>query len=226
MLKKLNYFTNFEKILWLCSVTLITVFFFLFSQSGYLSLVASLVGTTALIFCAKGNPIGQGMMIIFSIIYGIISYSFDYYGEMITYLCMSAPTALFSLIEWIRHPFKKTAEVEVASLSPKKIAVVSLATVLVTVAFWFILDFLGNANLLVSTFSVTTSFLASYLTVLRSPYYALAYAANDVILIILWILATLEDISYLSVTVCFAVFLVNDLYGFISWQRMQKRQEK
>ena len=81
MLKKLDYFTNFEKILWFSSVALITTFFFLFSQSGILSLVASLVGTTALIFCAKGNPIGQGMMIIFSIIYGIISYSFEYYGE-------------------------------------------------------------------------------------------------------------------------------------------------
>ena len=46
------------------------------------------------------------------------------------------------------------------------------------------------------------------------------------ILILLWTLAAKENISYLSVIICFVVFLVNDLYGFISWKRMEKRQMK
>ena len=58
----------------------------------------------------------------------------------------------------------------------------------------------------------------------RSPYFALAYAANDVVLIVLWILAARENISYLSVIICFVMFLVNDLYGYFSWKRMEKRQ--
>ena len=71
---------------------------------------------------------------------------------------------------------------------------------------------------------MTTSFVAAYLTFRRSPLYALAYAANDIVLIVLWVLASLEDISYISVTVCFVTFLVNDIYGFVSWNRMRKRQ--
>ena len=47
---------------------------------------------------------------------------------------------------------------------------------------------------------------------------------NDVILIVLWTLASLSEIRYLYVAVCFVTFLVNDLYGFISWQKMKKRQ--
>ena len=81
-----------------------------------------------------------------------------------------------------------------------------------------------TANLLPSTVSVTTSFLAVFLTFRRSPYYALAYAANDIVLIVLWVLASMEDIHYVSVVVCFVVFFVNDMYGFISWRRMAKRQ--
>ena len=34
----------------------------------------------------------------------------------------------------------------------------------------------------------------------------------------------LEDISYLSVVVCFIAFLANDIYGFISWRKIEKRQ--
>ncbi len=48
--------------------------------------------------------------------------------------------------------------------------------------------------------------------------------ANDVVLIVLWVLASVEDKRYVSVVVCFAAFLVNDIYGFYSWKRMEKRQ--
>lgn len=90
--------------------------------------------------------------------------------------------------------------------------------------FYFVLSAFNTANIAFSTLSVTTSFIAVYLTFRRSPYYAIGYAANDIVLIILWTLATLEDISCLSVVVCFIVFLVNDVYGFISWRKIEKRQ--
>ena len=97
-------------------------------------------------------------------------------------------------------------------------------TAVVTFVFYFILDHFNTANMIPSTLSVTTSFIAVYLTFRRSPYFALAYAANDVVLIVLWTIAAKENISYLSVTICFVMFLVNDLYGFVSWKRMEKRQ--
>ena len=71
---------------------------------------------------------------------------------------------------------------------------------------------------------MTTSFIAVYLTFRRSPYFALGYAANDVVLIVLWSLAAAENISYISVLICFIMFLINDVYGFFNWRRMQKIQ--
>jgi len=225
--KLLNYFNLTEKLIWSISVIVIIVSFFLFENDGYLTLVASLIGVTSLIFCAKGNPFGQFLMIIFAIIYSIISFSFQYYGEMLTYLGMSLPMAVFSLISWLKNPFNENkSEVRVNKITRKEVAFMSGLTLVVTVAFYFILEYFNTANLIPSTFSVSTSFLAAYLTFRRSPYFALAYASNDIVLIVLWVLASLKDISYISVVICFIVFLVNDLYGFISWLRMMKRQEK
>jgi nicotinamide mononucleotide transporter PnuC len=197
-----------------------------FDRSNYLTLCASLIGVTSLIFCAKGNPVGQVLMIIFSIIYGIISYSFSYYGEMITYLGMNLPMCVFALVSWIKNPYKDNkSEVAVAKLKKKDIPLIIISTLAVTIAFYFILKHFNTANLLPSTFSVTTSFIAAFLTYKRSPFFALAYATNDIVLIVLWVLATKEDISYISVIICFVVFLFNDLYGFSNWLRMQKRQQ-
>ncbi len=222
-----RYFTTAEIILWSTSVTLVLLSFILFDRNGYLTLTASLIGVTSLIFNAKGNPIGQVLMILFSILYGIISYSFAYYGEMITYLGMTLPMSVMAMVSWLRHPHKgNKAQVEVGSIGRGEIGVMCLLGAAVTVAFYFILQACHTANLIPSTISVTTSFLAVYLTWRRSPYFALAYAANDIILIVLWVMAIIENVSYVSVVVCFVIFLINDLYGFVSWRRMEQKQSR
>ena len=227
MKKFLSYFSKIELTLWISSVSLIIISFFAFDRTNYLTLIASLVGVTSLIFNAKGNPFGQILMIVFSLLYGIISFSFAYYGEMITYLGMTMPMAVFSLISWLRNPYKgNKSEVEVNSIRKVEQVFMWLATIVVSVIFYFILKYFNTANLLPSTISVTTSFLAAYLTFRRSPYFALAYAANDIVLIILWVMASISNIHYISVVVCFVAFLFNDIYGFVSWQNMKKRQSK
>ena len=221
-----KYFTKTERVLWGSSVVLILLSFLFFDRVNYMTLVASMIGVTSLIFNAKGNPIGQALMIVFSLLYGIISYRFAYYGEMVTYLGMTAPMALFALISWLRNPYKgNKAEVAVNRLKAAEWVIMLILSAFVTILFYFILDYFDTANILPSTLSVTTSFIAVYLTFRRSPYFALAYAANDIVLIVLWILASFRDISYLSVMICFALFLVNDIYGYISWRKMEQRQK-
>lgn len=222
----MRYFTRFEKILWIVSVFAIIISFIIFGGDSFLDMIASIIGVSALILCAKGNFIGQILVIIFSTLYGYISYSFSYYGEMITYMCMTLPMAVIALISWLRNPYNgKKTEVKVYKVGQKEIAVMSFCTVIVTIVFYCILSVFNTANIVPSTFSVTTSFVAVYLTYKRSPYFALAYSVNDLVLIILWILAGIKDIRYFNMVVCFVIFFINDIYGFISWKKMEKMQD-
>lgn len=222
-----QYFSLLEWLIWGISVVAILTTFLLFDKSNVLTLTASLIGVTALIFYAKGNPIGHALMIAFAIIYAIISYTYAYYGEMITYLGMALPMCVVGLISWCKNPYEKgKAEVKVNRVKAKEYVFMGVLTIAVTAVFYFILQALGTSNLVISTLSISTSFIPAYLTFRRSPYYALGYAANDVVLMVLWMVASFENSAYLPVTVCFTAFLVNDLYGFICWRKMQKRQEK
>lgn len=224
MKKFLSYFTPFEYSLLGISYAVLLAVFFIFGTNGIVSLLASMIGITALIFCAKGNPTGQVLIIIFSAMYAYVSITLRYYGEAITYLGMSAPMALWALISWIRNYDKEKAEVKVGALTHAEKFLLLPTTAAVTVGFYFILRAFGTANLLPSTISIATSFIAVYLTARRSPYYALAYTLNDIVLIVLWSLALTESLSHLSVVICFTVFLISDIYGFICWNRMKKRQ--
>ena len=225
MKRILSYFTKTEIAIWAFSVFFILLAFIIFDKSNYLTLIASLIGVTSLIFNAKGNPFGQLLMVIFSIFYGYISYTFCYYGEMITYLGMTAPMALFALISWLKNPYNgNKAEVKIESLNKKDCILMLILATIVTAIFYFILKAFNTANIVPSTISVTTSFVAVYLTFKRIPLFALAYACNDIVLIILWALATAQNFSYLSVVICFIAFLVNDLYGYFNWLKIKKRQ--
>lgn len=228
MKKLTEYFSKTEILLWSVSGVMIISSFFIFDRENYMTLIASLIGITSLIFAAKGNPVSQILMIIFSLMYGAISFTFSYYGEMITYLGMTLPMSVTALVSWLKNPYEKgKKEVKVnTSFSKKEILFMIFLTLAVTLIFYFILKRLGTSNLIPSTISVATSFAAVYLTFRRSPYFALLYAMNDIVLIILWILASIHDTSYISVVVCFMAFLANDIYGFISWRRMEKRQKK
>lgn len=120
------------------------------------------------------------LMVLFSMLYGMISYTCSYYGEMVTYLGMTMPMAVFALLSWLKNPYDgNRSEVEVNRISRFECIGMGGLAIVVTAAFYFILDFFQTANMIPSTISVTTSF---------------------------------------------AAFFVNDLYGFLSWKKMEKRQ--
>ena len=216
-----------EKILWAASIVGVTVLFCLVPQKNPLTLIATIVGVTSLLFIAKGHISGPFLQLVFCVLYAIVALGFKYYGEAITYMGMSFPSDLFAAIVWLKNPSKKAKnEVQMAHLTPKKSAVAILVSTAATVIFYFVLKKLNTANLEISTVSVATSMMASTLTIMRVPYYALAYAANDIVLIVMWILASIENPVYIPMVFNFVIFLINDLYAFFSWKKLRSMQEK
>lgn len=212
--------SKIEKVIWIASLVVVFISNIV-SGIDLLTLIAAWIGVTSLIFAAKGNVWSQILMVIFSILYAIISWKFQYWGEMITYLAMTMPMAIWSTITWFRNPAKSGKEVAIQKLTSKHIFLIIYFGIWTTTASCCLLYLFNTPNLVLSTISIATSFLAAALTMLRSSYYALGYALNDVVLIILWILASIENPVYISVVVNFMIFLIHDLYGFFCWKKRE-----
>lgn len=207
--------------IWIGSVLIIGISNLVTGDVNFLILLAAWVGVTSLILAAKGNVWAQILMVTFSILYAIISWKFRYWGEMITYLGMTLPMAIWSTITWIKNPSENGKEVAIQTLSKKHAIVLFLIGSAVTVFFYYILLWLNTPNIVFSTVSIATSFFAAALTMLRSSYYALGYAVNDLVLIVLWILASAENPVYIPVVINFVIFLFNDMYGFLCWKKRE-----
>lgn len=214
-----------EWIIWMGSLIIVFASNIITTDFDLLTLVAALIGVTSLIFAAKGNVWAQVLMVIFSILYGIISFRFHYWGEMITYLGMTMPMSVWSTIIWLKNPSEENgSEVQIQILNKKHIIGLTISGIFVTGVFYYILKLLNTPNIIFSTISIITSFLATSLTMLRSSYYAIGYAANDIVLIILWVLASIENPAYIPVVVNFSIFFINDMYGFVSWKKREIQQ--
>lgn len=227
MKKIFAYFTKFEWGLLIGSIAMLTFAFVINPNKDVLTFVGSLIGAVALVFLAKANITGQVLTIVFSTLYGIVSFKNHYYGEVITYVCMTMPSNIVSIVTWLKHPFQgQQTQVEIAEVGAKKTVAILAVSAIVTVAFYFVLKALGTASLIVSTISIFTSSVAVLFGIFRSKYYAIGYATNDVVLIVLWVIATIKDSSNLCMVLCFVVFLVSDLYAFVNWTKLQKQQKE
>lgn len=225
MRKSLENLEKRDWILWGISMVMVVVSNLLTGTVDLVNLAATVIGVTALIFVAKGDVLGQVLTFVFAVLYSITSWRFRYYGEILTYLGMSAPIALLSVVSWLKNPYEKgKVEVKIQRLNRKQTVLLWGLTIMVTGVFGWMLYLLDTPNLLFSTISISTSFLASALMFFRNSNYALAYGANDVVLIILWVLASMENITYLPMVVCFTMFLINDLYGYFSWRKRESSQ--
>ena len=213
----------FEKLLWAISSIVVLCSLVTSASPDPMIICSTLVGVTALIFTSHGDVLGQILIIVFSLLYAAVSFRFAYYGEVISYVFMTGGIALISTISWIRNPYSEK-QVRIGTVSPRAKIILPFATVAATVVFYFILKWLGTSKLLFSTISIATSFFASALTVLRSPLYAAAYCLNDIVLIILWAIASAADPVAMPMIICFSMFLINDIYGFVNWTRIKKNQ--
>lgn len=219
--------TRREWVLWGCSMAVVGATNLAGGAVDAVTLLATLTGATALIFMARGDVWGQILTVVFSILYGVTAWRCRYWGELATYVGMTLPMAALAVVSWLRHPFEgDRGEVTIQHISRRQLLWLLAATMAVTVAFGFALRALDTPNLAWSVASIATSFLAAGLTFLRSSWYAAAYAANDVVLIVLWVLMSLEDAAYAPMVANFAIFLLNDLYAFISWKKREKRQQR
>lgn len=225
MRKSLKNLKKKDWLLWSISMVMVVLANLLTGMVDMVNLAATVIGVTALIFVAKGDVLGQVLTFIFAVLYSITSWRFRYYGEILTYMGMTAPIALLSVVSWLKNPYEKgKVEVKIQRLNRKQMGIMWCLTALVTGVFGWLLYMLDTPNLLFSIVSITTSFLASALMFFRNSNYALAYGANDVVLIILWVLASTENIAYLPMIVCFVMFLVNDLYGYVNWRKREHSQ--
>ncbi len=218
--------TGFEKILLLVSVFLITTSGII-TKSEILTIIASLVGITCALMQAKGKVISQFMGVLEAILYSILSFQNQYYGEVIIYMVVVLPTYLFGIYSWVSNKNKDTDTVIAKIFTKREWIVLLILNVILFVVLYIILQYFNTSALMVSTLSMLASLTATYLIARRNKYSFLFFIINDVILLILWGIPVLQgEISLIPILIEPFLLLINDSYGWKNWNENEKNNSK
>ena len=225
-MKKLFKDWSVFEIILLTTSPLIVLLVGIIFKSDVLTMMTSIVGIICALLLAKGLILGQFFGIAIVILYSIVSYKNGFYGEMLIYLIIMLPMYIWGIIEWLKHKNGETKSVEVNSIKWKEWLIIVLCSIVAFIGFYFLLKSLNTNELIVSTLSVVDNIFAVYLLARRSKYGFVSYIINDLILIVLWGIPIIQgNLLLLAMLINPIVNLVNDTYGVINWNKMQRKQK-
>ena len=219
----LKDWSKLEKILLFGSITTISLVSIIF-KSDLLHTICSILIIISTLLVAKGKNLGNIVGIIATIIYSIVSYINRFYGEVIICLVLIIPFYTAGIISWAKHKNEETNTVKIDKISKKEWLLILIVGIITFIAIYYLLKYFNTNELLVSTISVINSLFATYLQVRRSKYCFCFYILNDFTLLILWgIPVILGNLLVLPMIFEPIVNLINDLYGFQSWNKLENK---
>lgn len=215
--------TTFEKIFLIFGTIIACVLTFIF-KGTWIDLGYTLLYFWTALLLAKGKYSCYIIGIISTFFYAFVSYSNSYYGEVIIAMCCTLPLMIIGLINWLKHQ-DSTNTVIIKEITKKELIIVLISQVVLFYGYYSLLKFFNTNNLLVSTFSVIASVIATYLTARRSEHGFVGFIINDIILIVLWSIPVINgNTNIIPILLCPTLLLINDIYGVYNWKRIKNKQ--
>ena len=220
----LKNWTIFEKLFLVLGTISAFVLTYIF-KGTWVDLCYTLLYFWTALLLAKGKYCCYIIGIISTFFYAFIAYNNSYYGEVIIAMCCTLPLTVIGLINWLKHQ-DSTNTVIIKEITKKELILVLISQAIMFVGYYYLLKVFNTNNLLVSTFSVVASIIATYLTARRSEYGFIGFIINDIILITLWSIPVFEgNTNIIPVVLCPVLLLINDIYGVYNWSRIKTKQK-
>jgi len=215
----------FEKLFLIIGTITAFVLTFLF-KGTWIDLGYTLLYFWTALLLAKGKYACYIIGIISTFFYAFVSYNNSYYGEVIIAMCCTLPLMIVGLVNWLKHQ-DNTNTVVIKEISKKELIIVLFSQAIMFIGYYYLLKVFNTNNLLVSTFSIVASIIATYLTARRSEYGFVGFIINDIILITLWSIPVIGgNTNLIPVLLCPVLLLINDIYGVYNWKKIKNKQKE
>ncbi len=225
MKKIFSGWNPFEKI-WLLTFTLINIYLFFTWHDTWVGLIASLTGMLCVVLTAKGkmSSFYFGLVNIFT--YSYVAYNSAYYGDVMLNLLYFLPMTFFGIHYWGKNlkKEKETKRVFVKSLNWKNKISWLLISLVVVFIYGLFLKWLNGTLPFIDSVTTVFSIVATIMLTKRLTDQWFYWIMVDIWSIVMWVYIFLRDGSEVSMLVMWSAFLVNAIYGYYNWRKMEKNQ--
>ena len=217
--------TWFERI-WLLLFSIVNVFLYLKWDSGLIGLISAMSGMLCVVLVAKGKISNFVFGIVNTATYAYISYGYGLYGESMLNALFYLPTQFIGLWMWQRHRSVnkvRDEDIEIKRLSVKGWAMVIASVVVGAYAYMHVLMALDAQQVRIDSVAVVMSVVAQILLTLRYAEQWVLWILVNLLSIVLWVVTLSQSGgSDYTMPVMWTAFLINSIYGWINWLKLQQ----
>ena len=217
--------TWFERI-WLLLFSIVNVFLYLKWDSGLIGLISAMSGMLCVVLVAKGKISNFVFGIVNTATYAYISYGYGLYGESMLNALFYLPTQFIGLWMWQRHRSVNKVrddDIEIKRLSVKGWAIVIASVVVGAYAYMHVLMALDAQQVRIDSVAVVMSVVAQILLTLRYAEQWVLWILVNLLSIVLWVVTLSQSGgSDYTMPVMWTAFLINSIYGWINWLKLQQ----
>jgi nicotinamide mononucleotide transporter len=225
MKKYFKDWTTYEKI-WLLIFTVINIYLFFSWGDTLIGLTASLTGMLCVVLTAKGKISSFYWGLINILAYSYVAYQSTYYGDVMLNMLYFLPMTFLGIYFWNKNSRKKkeSKTVLVKSLSWKNKALVLFGSLILVYALGLFLKTISGTLPFVDSTTTIFSIVATILLTKRYSDQWFYWIMVDVWSIVMWVHIFLRDGNQVSMLVMWSAFLVNAIYGYYNWTKLERTQ--
>ena len=209
---------HFEAV-WLLIFIAAQIGIYIYNPDSILGMVSGISGIICNVFVSKGKISNYFFGLIFAYTYFYISLGANFLGEMNTTLYVYIPAQFIGYFLWKANMQKEQGADAVVAKALTAKGWMGLIAFLVIGTFLFVqlLNHFGGSSTGLDGLSTIIVIAAQALMVLRYREQWLLWILLNIISIALWAENT-------SMYVMYSAYLLNSLYGYYNWSKLQKAQ--
>lgn len=202
---------------WLLLFIAMQIGIYIYNPDSILGMVSGIAGIICNVFVSKGKISNYFFGLIFAYTYFYISLGANFLGEMNTTLYVYIPAQFIGYFLWKANMQKEQNSDAVIAKSLTVKGWVGLLAFLIigTLLFVELLNYYGGSSTGLDGLSTIIVIAAQVLMVLRYREQWLLWIVLNIISIALWAENT-------SMYVMYSAYLLNSLYGYYNWSKLQK----
>jgi nicotinamide mononucleotide transporter len=223
-----NYFKDwntFERV-WLLAFTLVNIYLFFAWHDTIIGLVASITGMLCVVLTAKGRISSFYFGLVNILAYSWVAYQSAYYGDVQLNMLYFLPMTFVGIYYWKKNQRKdkKQTDIKVRSLAVKEKIIWLIVSLVVLAIYGLFLKYLNGTLPFVDASTTIFSIIATILLNKRLTDQWYYWIMVDVLSIVMWVYIFITRGSDVSMLVMWAAFLVNAIYGYYNWRKMERSQ--
>jgi len=193
----------------------------------WLSVITMLSGLWCVILVAKGRILNYYIGIVNCIGYAYIAYGYQLYGEVMLNAIYFLPMQFVGLYVWSKHKDVKIMDKVQTTVMTPSIRITWIGvSIMAVLEYGFILQAMGDPVPFLDSTSTILSIVACILMTWRYVEQWILWIVVDIVSVWMWVLVVLEKgTNDIALLVMWIAFLINAIYGFISWLKMFTEQD-